>query len=59
MLVMIGCVPVSHGYYAPYPYGYSPYGYSNGAVVLNYQSYGRSYHGHRHWDRGRGHRHRR
>jgi hypothetical protein len=27
-------------------------------VVLNYQSYGRAHHGHhRHWDRGRGHRH--
>jgi len=57
LLVMAGCVPVSHGYYDPYPYGYSPYGYSSGAVVLNYQSYSRPRHGHRHWDRGRGHRH--
>jgi len=56
LLMMTGCVVApSQGYYDPYPYGgYS--GYSGGAVVLNYQSYGRPHHGHghRHWDRGRG-----
>jgi hypothetical protein len=53
LLMMTGCVVApSQGYYDPYPYGYS-----SGGVVLNYQSYSRPYHSHRHWDRGRGHRH--
>jgi hypothetical protein len=58
LIMMTGCVVApNHGYYDPNPYGYSPYGYSSGAVVLNYRSYSRPRHGHRHWDRGRGHRH--